>query len=404
MSQGFSSSRGGARIARILRSDTRHGMTREDEYAWLRDDNWQEVMKSPDALHPDIQAVLEAENRYSDQAMSPYADLKKLYEEMRGRIKEDDSSPPIPAGRHAWSRKFVKGGEHPLIIRTDRDGGNEITVIDGNQEAAGESYFKIAGTCPSADHARLAWAVDVKGSEYFTIKIRDAASGDDLPDRLPDTSGAMAWSADGTTLFYVQVDANHRPNKVMMHRLGQPQSADICIHEETDPGFFVGLAAARSGAFIFIDIHDHQTSEVRLIDARNPEPAPKIVRPRRTGVEYSLDHDAARNRFTIVTNAEGAVDFQLMAAPESDPADWTVLQPHRPGRLLLDAVPYEQHLVTLSRENALPCIQVTAHETGVTKELEFSEAVYALGVEEGFEYATNTMRFSQFHDDAGAGF
>lgn len=395
MQQTFKAAGAPPRITPIAHSDTRHGITRDDEYAWLRDDNWQEVMKTPDALNADIRAVLEAENLFSDKAMAPYGNLRgKLYEEMRSRIKEDDSTPPVKTGHHAWTRKFIKGGEHPLICRADRDGANEKTVLDGNREAAGESYFKIAATCPCPGNTRLAWAADVKGSEYFTIKVRDVATGEDQPDALHNTSGAMAWSTDAQMLFYIQVDANHRPNKVMLHRLGDPQEADICVYEETDPGFFVGLDATRSGDFIFINIHDHQTSEVRLIDGHHPELAPRTIRPRQAGVEYSIDHDAARQRFTIVTNRDGAVDFQLMVAPQTDPGDWTVLQPHQAGRLLLDAIPYEHHLVTLSRQNALPCIHVTAWETGVTEVLEFSEDVYALGVEEGYEYATETMRFS----------
>ncbi len=376
-------------------TDERHGIKREDPFAWLKDTNWQAVMKNPTALNPEIKAILDAENSFCDATMSSYADVQeRIYAEMRGRIKENETSPTAVWGNYAWLRKYVKGGEHPVICRSDRDGKNVTAIIDGNREAEDKAYFKIGATSPSPDHTRLAWAVDVKGSEYFTIKIRDISTTTDLPDCLIDTSSSMAWSADAHHLFYVQIDKNHRPSKVMRHRLGTSVATDKCIYEEVDSGFFVDLSASRSGVYIFINIHDHETSEVRLINALAPDTEPRVMKPRQTGIKYEIDHDAARKRFTIVTNYGGAVDFQIMCAPETSLADWSCLQPHLAGSLLLDAIPYKNHLAILSRVEALPRISVMSYASGKTQVLEFDEAVYALDIEAGFEYDTAQMRFS----------
>ena len=375
-------------------SDTRHGITRTDPYAWLRDDNWQNVMRDPAALAPDIKAYLNAENAYCAAVTAPCQDLQQtLYTEMRGRILEDDSQPPRPNGAFSWFSKFETGGEHPLICRGRRDGSNAQIIINGNQEAEGEAYFKIINSCPSPNQTRLAYAVDVKGSELFSIYIRDIEQGKNLPDCLISSSGAMAWAHNGETLFYVQLDENHRPCKVMKHQIGTPSEQDICVYEEPDSGFFVSLQASRSGDFIFINSHDHQTSEVHILDAHHADSAPICLRPREIGLEYEVSHDAARQRFIIVTNQGAAVDFKIMIAPVSQPENWDELVPHQTGQLILDAIPFENHLAILSRVNALPSITIVSLADNGTQVIEFDEEIYALELEAGYEYATAQLRF-----------
>ncbi|MGI9465077.1 MAG: S9 family peptidase, partial [Aestuariivirgaceae bacterium] len=146
---------------------THHGITRSDDYSWLRADNWQEVMQRPEALADDIRDYLNAENGFTDQVMADTEALQKaLFEEMKGRIKEDDMSVPTPDGPYAYGVKFVTGAQHPMLIRTDREGGNETLMLDANAEADGKDYFQLAGTSHSPDHKLLAWGFDDKGSEY----------------------------------------------------------------------------------------------------------------------------------------------------------------------------------------------------------------------------------------------
>ena len=381
-----------------------HGDTREDGYAWLRDDNWQAVMKDPDALAGDIRAHLEAENVYTDTIMQPTRELQDtLFEEMRGRIEEDDASVPVTIGKQGWATRYRKDGEHMLVCWGQPDTRVEDmqVALDGNIEAAGRDYFKLTAYTPSPDGSMLAWSYDDKGSEYFTIRVRLLADGKDGDTQLLDTTGKGRWSADNKFLFYVAVDENHRPDKVMRHRLGTQQSEDVCVYTESDSGFFVSLDDTRSGRFIVISAHDHETSECWLIPTHAPENAPLCVAPRATGIEYELDDDAARDRLVLVTNwaPDGqAEDFLVAQAPvptkHADRSSWQVIRPHVPGCLVLDAVPFSGHMVYLLRENALPRILVETQATGETAAIEFDEEAYELALGAIGEYDTTRLRFT----------
>ena len=164
--------------------DTRHGITRTDEYAWLRADNWQEVFRDPSVLDPAIRAHLEAENAYQAALMADTAELRKqLFDEMKGRIKEDDSSVPMKDGPFAYGSSFRIGGEQPRYFRTPRDGGAEDIMLDGDVEAEGKPYFRLGGVDHSADHRKLLWAFDDKGSEFFTLRVRDLDDGKEHDDQ-----------------------------------------------------------------------------------------------------------------------------------------------------------------------------------------------------------------------------
>ena len=374
--------------------DTHHNITRTDEYAWLRDPNWQQVMRQPETLKPEIAAHLQAENDFTEAVMQQSGDLRDtLFDEMRGRLREDESTPPAPQGAWAWLTKYEPGGEHPQICRSLRNGDQREIILNGNALSAGLDYFKLGGVEAAPDQNRLAWAADIKGSEYFTLKIRDIESGADLPDCLENTSGGMAWSACGEFLFYVQVDDNHRPNRVMRHRLGTKQTEDALVYEEHDAGFFVSLSASRSGELIFISAHDHETSETHMIDAHRPQDPPRPVTLRQSGLEYEVHHDAARDRLIILTN-KLAVDFSLMWATLATPDDWHELVPPQGGQLVLDVAAYADHLVWLSRENALPQLTVLDIATGQTKNIRFDEQAYELTLDPGLEYDTHICRFA----------
>ncbi|HAT08250.1 MAG TPA: S9 family peptidase, partial [Rhodobiaceae bacterium] len=277
-------------------SDTYHNITRTDPYAWLRDDNWQRVMKDPQALDADIRAHLEAENAYTAKVMDPTQSLQKqLFAEMRGRIQEDESSVPVNEGALSFATRYVKSGEHPLICCGARDAEAETmrVIIDGNKEAEGKDFFKIINHAACPHGKLLAWGFDDKGSEYFTVRFRSLESGtsreSELGETLVDTGSNFGWSACGQHLFYVAIDENHRPHKIMRHALGSDQKDDACVYEEADSGFFIGLSKSRSGRFLIISAHDHETSEAWLIDAHAPEARPICVASRETGIEYEID-------------------------------------------------------------------------------------------------------------------
>ena len=381
-------------------ADTRHGITRTDDYAWLRAENWQAMFKDPSILDPEIRRHLEAENEYMNAAMADTKELQKtLFAEMRGRIKEDDSSVPMKDGVFAYGTFYVTGGEHPRYFRIPRDGaaGDEAirqVLLDGDKEAEGKAYFRIAGLDHSSDHSRGIWGYDDKGSEYFTLKVRDLATGVDLDDVIENTGGGGAWAPDGKSFFYTVLDENHRPSKIFHHVIGTPQADDRLVYEEADPGFFMSVGGSLLDDFIYIDIHDHETSEYRLIPTSELGAEPQIVAKRVTGIEYSMTEGG--EVFYILTNADGAKDFKIMEAPVQAPQkeNWREVVPHRPGTLILSHMAYARHLVWLQRRNGLPEIVVRDRKTGEEHAIAFAEEAYSLGLSGAAEYDTDVIRFS----------
>jgi oligopeptidase B len=376
-------------------SFTTHGITVTDDYAWLKDKNWQEVLRDPSILDADIRRYLEAENTYADSLLGHTDALqRKLVKEMRGRIKEDDSSVPSPDGVYAYFRKFREGGQHELFGRMPRHGGEEKIVLDGDRLAEKSEYFKFGGSRHSPDHRLQAWSADTSGSEYFSVRVRDWESDSDFDDLVEDTDGTVVWSKDCKSLFYVKLDDNHRPTQVWRHRLGTKQTDDILIYEEQDAGWFTHVHESTSGRYCVIAGGDHETSEQRLIDLDNPDAAPRLVAAREEGVQYSLA-DRGDELF-ILTNADGAIDFKIVTAPLalSGRKNWRDLIPHREGVYILDHDLYSGHLVRLERANALPAIVIRDLTSGEEHAIAFDEAAYSLDTMGGYEFDTTTLRFA----------
>ena len=384
------------RAAKHAVTTTVHGIALTDDYAWLRADNWQEVMRDPTLLSQEIRDYLEAENAYTAASMAETEELQaKLFAEMRGRIKEDDSSVPSPDGAYAYAMRFTEGAEQPLVVRTARDGsGPETILIDGNQMAAGRAYFRLGSADHSPDHKRLAFAYDDKGSEYYTLHVRDIDTGADLSDVIEATTGGGVWAADSNTLFYTVLDDNHRPCRIYRHVVGTPQSEDVLVYEEKDPGFFLGVGQTQSSRYILIDSHDHETSEVHLLDAENPTGAHRLIAERVTAEEYSVDHNG--DTLYILTNAGGAEDYKIVTAPVASPGreNWVDLVPHNPGTLILGMTVYQNYMVRLERAGGLPRIVVRELASGEEHAIAFDEEAYSLGMGDGYEFDTSTLRFT----------
>ncbi|WP_062207826.1 S9 family peptidase [Aureimonas sp. AU12] len=375
--------------------DTRHGIARTDDYGWLRAGNWQAMFKDTSLLEPAIRAHLDAENAYADAALGDLDPLKAaLIAEMRARIKEDDSSVPAPDGPFAYGVSYRHGAEYPRFVRRPREGGEESVILDAEREAEGIDYFSLGGVEHSPDHAKLAWSYDDKGSEFYTVTLRDLATGEDRAERIENTSGGVEWDANSTGFFYTRLDDNHRPAEVFYHVLGTATADDRLIYEEGDTGFFMGVGSTQSGDYIVVDIHDHETSEAWLIPAGDPSAAPRLVAPRETGVEYDVDE--GDGTLYILTNADGARDFKIVTAPAISPerAHWTDLVPHEDGRLLLGHLVLKRHLIWLERRNGLPRIVVKRLLDGVEHVVAFDEEAYSLGLGGTYEYDTDEIRFS----------
>jgi oligopeptidase B len=371
-----------------------HGIQRVDDYAWLRAANWQEVMRDPAALAEDIRSYLLAENAHTEAALAGTAALQEtLFQEMKGRIKEDDSTVPSPDGPWSYFVSFVTGGQHPRFCREPRDGGEARVLLDGNKLAEGHAYFEIGGVGHSRDHRFLAYGVDDKGSEFHTLKLRDLESGEDLPDEVGETTGSAVWSASGEWLFYTRLDENHRPLRIFRHRVGTPASEDVLVYDEPDSGFYVSVGETSDRRYILLQCGDHQTSEVRLVDAEHVEAEPILVAARDEGHEYSVEHH--NGRLIILTNSGDAQDFRIVeAVPGERRERWHEIEPHRPARLILHALVFRDFLVRLEREQGLPRIVIRNWADGAEHSIAFDEEAYSLNATGGYEFATNLVRFT----------
>ncbi len=371
-----------------------HGISRVDDYGWLRADNWQAVMREPDVLAIDIRDYLEAENTYQDAQMADTKALQDtLFDEMKARIKEDDSSIPMRDGEWAYGVSFVTGGEHAKYLRVNTDNNREEILLDGDKEAEGKSYFRIGGVDHSPDHNTIAWSYDDTGSEYFTINFRNTADLSDSEHQITETNGGGVWAKNSDDFLYSRVDENHRPSKIFLHNTKE-KTADHLIYEETDAGFFMSAGKSQSGNWIIIDIHDHQTSEAWLIPAHNPKAEMKLIAKRETGIEYSVDE--GNGYLYILTNRDDATDFKIVSAPTNDPGveNWRDLVAHRPGCLILNHCVFSQYLVRLEREDGLPRIVIHRLVDGAEHAIEFDEGAYSLGFGGAYEFETDTFRFT----------
>ena len=372
-----------------------HGQSWRDDYAWIRAGNWREVLRDPATLPDDIRALLEAENAYAEAILGPTKPLQReLVAEMRARLKEDDSSPPTPDGAYSYFSRFRAGGQHRIYVRTPREGGEETILLDGDARAQGKGFFKLGRARHSPDHGKLAWSEDDKGSELHVIRVRDLAAERDLDDRIETTTGAMVWTRDSAGLLYVLQDENHRPWRVMLHRLGAPASEDICVFEESDPAWFLGIAATRLGRRAFIDIHGHDSNETWVLDLEAPHLPPRCLAPRRAGFRYHpMDHGDV---FYIRTNAGGFDDYQIVVAPAEAPEEtnWRPFIPGQSGRLIEDAAAFAGHLVLLTRGDGAPQIIVRDLATGECHAVAFAAETYALHLQTVYEFATTALRFS----------
>ncbi len=376
-------------------SDVRHGIERVDDYAWLRAANWQEVMREPSSLAPEIRSYLEAENAYTAQAMADTEALQAaLFMEMKGRIKEDDSTVPSPDGPYAYFTSYVTGGQHPRIARQPRAGGDASVLLDGDAMAEGKPFFSLGAAAWSHDHRLLAYAFDDKGSEFYKTKVRNLETGQDLADEVPDMEGEPVWDIDGTSFFYTRVDEHRRPLQVLKHRIGTDASLDELVYREPDAGFFARAGASLDRRFLIVSVGDHETSEVQLLDLAAPQSGLRLVAAREEHHQYQAEHH--EGRLIILTNADGAEDFKIVEAPLESPGreNWRGLVPHKPGRLIIDVTCFKDFMVRLEREDGLPRIVIRSFASGEEHAIEFAEEAYSLGMSDGYEYETDLLRFT----------
>ncbi|MFT9376787.1 MAG: S9 family peptidase, partial [Komagataeibacter saccharivorans] len=372
---------------KIPRTITQLGRTRQDEYAWMKDDNWQNVLRDPTLLRADIAEHLHAENAYTDSILSDTQALQaQLVEEMKGRIQQDDTYPAMPHGPFFYQTAYTAGAQYPVYKRHPAAQPQaEQVLLDVNAAAQGHEYYAIATAGHSPDHALFAHAEDTQGSEIYRIRIRRIGDEAETLPPVENCSGAFVFSPDSQLIFWVWRDEHGRPARVYRRRIGTQE--DTLVYEEADPGFFVGVDATRSGGWIIISSGNHDTSESWLVPGHDPLASPICAAPRQTGLMYSLYHQG--ERFIILTNADGAYDFKLMTTPDTAPGrdNWRNLIEHEPGRYITDCMVWSGHIAWRERRDANTRI-VTRDLHGATCALEPDEAAYDLTFAGGYEYDT----------------
>jgi len=368
------------------------GRTRTDEYQWMKDDNWQAVLRDPKLIKADVRDHLNEENAYREAMMASTLPLQnQMFEEMKGRIKEDDSSVPAADGPWEYYVRYNTGDQHPLYCRRPRgkkDG--EIILLDCNKLAEGKAYSEVSATEHSPDHALFGYAEDAQGSEVYKIYVKDLATGEVLPNPIESASANFTFSPDSQWIFWTNRDDNGRPDKIF--RRPARGGETTLVNEETDEGMFQGVGRTADDAFIVISIGNQETSESRIIPAATPTAAPVVAEPRHVGRLYDLDHWG--DRWVIRTNADDAVDFKVMEAPTASPgkANWKDLIPHTPGRFIEGVALVKDYLGRQERADANTKI-VIRDRAGAEHEIAVDEPAYALSLGGASEFDTTVMRY-----------
>ena len=359
-----------------------HGDDRTDEYAWLRNRD-----------DPAVIAHLEAENEWTESALAHVHPLReRLYAEMVGRVQQTDAGAPVRHGPYVYYTRTVEGSQYAVHCRRPSDGGEEQLLLDENVVAGDHGYFHLGDAEVSPDHVTLAYTVDFTGAERYTLRLRTLDTGVDLPDVLEGVSYSLAWSSDSKCLFYTRPDAAMRPWQVWRHQLGAANDTDVLVLQEDDERFFASVARTRSGAYLFISLNSHITSEMHLLRADDPSAAPTVIVPRRQGIEYAVDHHG--DRLFIVTN-DDALNFRLVAAPVATPDrdHWVELVPHREDVKLEGVDLFARHAVLFERIDGLRRISIMRLSDGESHVIDQPESVYSVSPGPNPEWDTDTLRF-----------
>ncbi|OOG77082.1 S9 family peptidase [Algoriphagus sp. A40] len=360
-----------------------HGHERIDNYYWMNDRE-----------NPEVIAYLEAENAYLKEVMKPTEEFQKsLFEEMKGRIKEDDQTVPYFKSGYFWYVRYEKGGEYPIYCRKkeSKDGPEEI-ILDVNQLAEGKSYYQVGGTSTTPDQKILAFASDEVGRRIYTIWFKNLETGEIYSEFIPEITGNLVWAADNQTLFYSKQDPETlRSYRIYKHKLGTDVSADELIFEETDEEFSCMVHKSKTEEYLFIHSESTISSEMRFLKSDQPTGEFQILQERIPFLEYAADHFG--EFFWIRTN-ENAQNFKLVKTPVSAPKkeNWTDVIEHRPEVLLEDFDLFSRYLVTQERINGLTKIQIKPWE-GESFTLKFDDETYTAWISTNPEFDTDILRF-----------
>jgi oligopeptidase B len=364
---------------------THHGITIEDPWHWLRDPGY------PKIKDKDVLAYLKAENRYFEAHMKAQQPLvETLFEEMKGRIQEDDSSVPQKDGDWIYWSTFTKGSQYRRHYRKPAAGGDEQIILDQNELAKGKDYFQLSELVISPNGKLMAYAYDDDGSERFEVHFRDLTTGKDLPDVIPGTLSSLVWSADSGGLVFGYANDNWRTDNIHYHRLGDSVKKAKLLYQEADIGFSCDADLSSQEDWIIIGTGDQVTSEVRLVPAANPTAEPILVSPRKVGREYDVD---LRDGTLFIHTNDEHVNFRIATASPEKPGEWRTLIEGSDRHYLTDLGLFKDFFVTEGRIDGLDQIEIRRYDEPLKPErIAFPEPSYAAGLSSNPEYAVTTLR------------
>ena len=364
----------------------KHGDVRIDKYFWLRERE-----------NPEVIDYLTRENYYNEQMTAHTKELQeKLFEEMKGRIKEDDSSVPYKLNGYWYITRYEKGKDYPVYSRKKEtlDAPEEV-LFDVNEMAKGYDYYRLGGLNVSPDNKLIAFAVDTVSRRKYTIQIKNLETGEILPVKIKTTTGGSTWANDNKTLFYARKDEETlRSDKIYKHRLGTDPKDDELVFFEEDETFHTYVYKSKSDKYLIIGSDSTLTSEYRFLDADNPDGEFKVVQPRIRGVEYSISH--FEEHFYILTNKDGAINFKLMKTPVSATGEenWEEIVTHSEDVLLEDIDIFKEYLVVSERSDGLNKIRVSRWDGTDAYFLPFDNETYTAYTSTNPDFDTEVLRYA----------
>jgi len=379
------------------KSLTIHNSTRIDNYFWMRLSDEQKTAKNKDTQTQKVEAYLNSENEYFDQVTASTNNFQKeLFEEMKGRIKEDDTSVPYFRNDYFYITRFEKGSQYPIYSRKKENlEAKEEVLFDVNKEAEGYEYFQLGGLNVSPNNTLVAFATDTVSRRQYSIQIKNLETGNILTDKIENTTGGSVWSNDNKTLFYTKKDPlTLRSSSIYRHILGTDASEDVIVYEEKDETYSTYVYKTKSHKFIVIGSSSTLSSEFRIISADKPYGDWKIIQPREDNLEYSLAHYG--DYFYIQTNKDDAINFKLMKTPvnKTTKENWVDVIPHRKETLLEDVSIFKNYLVIEERTQGLGKIRIKTWDGKEDYYLPFDEETYSAGVYTNPEFDTDVIRYS----------
>lgn len=373
-----------------------HGNQRVDNYFWMRLSDSQKEVEKPDAQTQKVVSYLEAENEFLKEGMKHTTDFQKqLYDEITGRLKQDDESVPVRKNGYFYYTRYEKGQNYPYVCREkDEKGAKEEIMLNGPEMGEGEAYFAIGGTSVSENNKFLAFGVDLVSRRQYTLHFKDLKSGKLLEDKIENTTGSAVWANDNKTIYYVKKDPTTlRSAYVYSHRLGTSTKLDKLVYIEKDETFGCNVWKSKSGDYIMIGSFQTLSSEVRYVDANNPDGEWKVVLSREREHEYSVDH--FEDHFYITTN-DNAKNFKLVKTPvdATGRENWKEVIAHRNDVLLEDIDVFRNFLVVSERKNGLNALRVIEWKTNNEHYIPFNDPAYMAYTSGNPEFDTEILRYS----------